>query len=71
LNDQYTLRVGNPERWEHFARSHHEFLVRLPRLVELSNRAFNAEPLEVTVRQSHGREQPSRLPLLARPRLSP
>jgi hypothetical protein len=49
--EQYVLQAGNPERWQHFGTSHHEFLVRMPRLVELSNRTFNrewatAEPLD-------------------------
>jgi hypothetical protein len=41
--EEYVLRVGNPERWRQFAKSHHQFLLRLPRLVELSNRTFNRE----------------------------
>jgi hypothetical protein len=51
LPGQYVLQAGNPERWQHFAKSHHQFLLRLPKLVELSNRTFNrewatAEPLD-------------------------
>jgi hypothetical protein len=49
--EQYVLRAGNPERWQQFAKSHHQFLLRMPKLVELSNRTFNrewatAEPLD-------------------------
>src|SRR5688572_25175145 len=48
---QYVLRVGNPARWQQFAKSHHQFLLRMPKLVDLSNRTFNrewatAEPLD-------------------------
>jgi DUF2934 family protein/uncharacterized protein DUF5677 len=49
--EEYVLQAGNPERWQQFAKSHHQFLLRMPKLVELSNRTFNrewatAEPLD-------------------------
>jgi hypothetical protein len=40
-------------------------------LVLQRHREILVEPLEVTVRQGHGRQQQSGLSLLARPRLSP
>ncbi len=47
----YTLTVGNPKRWQAFAKSHSEFLLRIPRLVDLANKTFNRawetkEPLD-------------------------
>lgn len=49
--ERYVLRAGNPDRWQQFAEGHHQFLLRMPNLVELSNRTFNrewatAEPLD-------------------------
>lgn len=43
MSQEYVLRAGNPERWQEFAKSHHEFLLRMPKLVDLSNKTFNRE----------------------------
>jgi hypothetical protein len=41
--EEYNLTAGNPERWKAFAEKHHEFLLRVPKLVDLANKTFNRE----------------------------
>ena len=54
MTEEYILQAGNPANCQQFAKSHHEFLLRIPKLVELSNKTFNrvwatAEPLDRVV----------------------
>ena len=54
MTEEYILQAGNKASWQQFAKAHHEFLLHLPKLVELSNKTFNrewatAEPLDRVV----------------------
>lgn len=51
MTREHILQAGNRASWQQCAKSHHAFLLRMPKLVELSNRTFNrewatAEPLD-------------------------